>query len=145
MSHCRGSDVVKMIGRRIFTSLKFSQRKISNAPQRPLDIRSILQDRISTAIIASYGQEIVSTIKIQVTALANEDYGHYQCIAAMPLAKQLKMKPHDVANQIFQNLESNGLISSTEVAGPGFMNFRSNSASFMPIFLIFLIDCLQNL
>jgi arginyl-tRNA synthetase len=114
-----------MMAWRIISQLKLQRRKISVLPERkPLDIRSLLQDRIFTAISSSYGQHIASSIKIHVTAISNEEYGHYQCICAMPLAKQLKMKPIDVATQILQHLETKDLISSSEVAGSGFMNLR---------------------
>jgi arginyl-tRNA synthetase len=109
---------------RMFLFLKFQKRLNSNLVKRSLDIRQIIQDRISSAISLAFGPKIAKSTRVSVSAIANEDYGHYQCVSAMPLAKELKMKPHDVAMRIFENLETKDLIESTEVAGPGFMNLR---------------------
>lgn len=106
---------------------KFPKRSQKYLSTRSLDIRSILQERISTAIDISFGPEIRNISKIHVSAISNDEFGHYQCTCAMPLAKVLKMKPYDVAGQIFKNLETKDMIESTEVAGPGFMNIRSAS------------------
>lgn len=96
-------------------------RYLSN---KSLDIRNILQEKIYSAIVTTFGQNIAKSTKVHVTAISQEEFGHYQCTSAMPLAKILKMKPHDVAMKIFQNLDRHDIIQSTEVAGPGFMNLR---------------------
>jgi arginyl-tRNA synthetase len=109
---------------RMFVLAKFQRRLNSNLIRNSLDIRQIIQGRISTAISLSFGHNVAQSTRVSVSAIANEEYGHYQCVSAMPLAKELKMKPHDVATKIFENLETKDLIQSTEVAGPGFMNLR---------------------
>ena len=54
---------------------------------------------------------------------------------AMTLTKQAKKAPRDIANILIANLNTNGTwITSCEIAGPGFINFRLN-----PLWLIEVI------
>ena len=117
----QGCDVGVVTERRIM-----QRRLCSYLGRRSLDIRKILQDRISSAISLSFGSNLGQETRLSVTSISNIEFGHYQCVSAMPLAKELKMKPHDVAMKIFENLDTKDLIESTEVAGPGFMNLRCN-------------------
>jgi hypothetical protein len=57
-----------------------------------------------------------------VTPATDPRFGHYQCNAAMGLARQLKQKPRDVAARIVEHLETGGLCLPPEIAGPGFIN-----------------------
>jgi len=51
-------------------------------------------------------------------------FGDYQANCAMPLAKQLKKPPRDVAAQILASLDVDDLCQPPEIAGPGFINLR---------------------
>ncbi|MGE5336951.1 MAG: arginine--tRNA ligase [Gemmatimonadota bacterium] len=55
-------------------------------------------------------------------------HGDLACSVALPLAKQLKRNPREVAQAIADSLKlspkANGLLESVEVAGPGFINLR---------------------
>lgn len=51
-----------------------------------------------------------------------EKFGDYQCNAAMVLAKQLKLKPREVAEKIVGSVRTEGWIDRLEIAGPGFIN-----------------------
>lgn len=54
----------------------------------------------------------------------DEAHGDLSCNAAMLLTKQLKKKPRDIAQEIINSLEiDTNIISKTEIAGPGFINF----------------------
>jgi arginyl-tRNA synthetase len=59
-----------------------------------------------------------------VKPAANADHGDYQANFAMPLAKQLGKKPHDVAAEFIAKLPANDVVETPTVAGPGFINFR---------------------
>ncbi|MFO0801930.1 MAG: arginine--tRNA ligase [Gemmataceae bacterium] len=59
-----------------------------------------------------------------VKPAANADHGDYQANFAMPLAKQLGKKPHDVAAEFIAKLPANDVTETPTVAGPGFINFR---------------------
>ncbi|MDR1608426.1 MAG: arginine--tRNA ligase [Deltaproteobacteria bacterium] len=53
------------------------------------------------------------------------DHGHLATNAALTLAKALGQKPRTLADQIIAALaDPEGYIESTQVAGPGFINFR---------------------
>jgi len=62
-----------------------------------------------------------------VKPAANADHGDYQANFAMPLAKQLGKKPHDVAAEFIAKLPPNDLVETPTVAGPGFINLRLKS------------------
>lgn len=54
----------------------------------------------------------------------NPEHGDYQANMAMPLAKILGVKPHEVAQRIIAALPQNQVIASASVAGPGFINLK---------------------
>ncbi|MBI9071977.1 MAG: arginine--tRNA ligase [Melioribacteraceae bacterium] len=57
-------------------------------------------------------------------------HGDFSTNVAMTLTKQLKRNPREIASEIVENLEADkNVISSIEIAGPGFINF-----SFTPQF-----------
>lgn len=64
----------------------------------------------------------IPTIPIGPTKHAS--HGDYASPVAMALAKPAKMKPRDIAEAIVKHLPDSEFIASTEIAGPGFMNFR---------------------
>jgi len=54
-----------------------------------------------------------------------KDHGDYSCNAAMLLAKRLRQKPRDIAEDLRSRIgTAGGLIASLDVAGPGFLNVR---------------------
>jgi arginyl-tRNA synthetase len=54
-------------------------------------------------------------------------HGDYQANCAMSLAKVLKKKPRDLAQEIVDRLELGDLLEKPEIAGPGFINLRLQS------------------
>jgi arginyl-tRNA synthetase len=53
-----------------------------------------------------------------------ETHGDLSCNAAMILSKKLKRNPKEIATEIISNLNiDETIISKTEIAGPGFINF----------------------
>jgi arginyl-tRNA synthetase len=51
-------------------------------------------------------------------------FGDFQANFAMPLSKQLKKPPREIAEDVIGRLEISDLCESPEVAGPGFINLR---------------------
>ncbi len=51
-------------------------------------------------------------------------FGDFQANCAMPLAKQHKTNPRELAANILENLEVADLCDEPEIAGPGFINLR---------------------
>lgn len=60
----------------------------------------------------------------QVSATADARFGDYQSNAAMPLAKQQRTNPRQVAAQIIERLKVDDFCEPPEIAGAGFINFR---------------------
>ncbi len=54
----------------------------------------------------------------------NPQFGNYQTNAAMILAKQVKKNPRELAAEIVEIFDGEGLTETPEIAGPGFINFR---------------------
>jgi arginyl-tRNA synthetase len=55
---------------------------------------------------------------------ANPSHGDYQVNGVLPLAKQLKKPPRELADQVAERLRGAEPIASAEVAGPGFINLK---------------------
>ena len=64
---------------------------------------------------------INSLIAESVTVSTQPQFGHYQCNAAMRLAKQLRQKPRDIATALCEHI-STPAFAEVAVAGPGFIN-----------------------
>lgn len=54
-----------------------------------------------------------------------KEHGDFSCNAAMLLAKRLRKKPREIAEDLKSRLaDANGLIAALEIAGPGFLNIK---------------------
>ena len=63
---------------------------------------------------------------IAVSEATKPEFGDYQFNGAMALSKQLQKNPREIAQQIADAIDTTGLISKTEIAGPGFINLWMN-------------------
>lgn len=85
-------------------------------------MKSIFSERLHQALAAlqlTTGQ----LPKLQIDRTRDKSHGDYACNIALVLAKQLKMKPRDLAQQIINALPADPAIARVEIAGPGFINF----------------------
>lgn len=55
---------------------------------------------------------------------AKPEFGDYQANGAMALAKQVNMKPRDLAQKVVELADISAIAEPLEVAGPGFLNIR---------------------
>src|SRR5438874_13229603 len=55
-------------------------------------------------------------------------HGDYQANCAMSLAKALGKKPRDIAQDLVNRLDLGDVLEKPEIAGPGFINLRLQSA-----------------
>jgi len=62
--------------------------------------------------------------RLLVRPCADPQHGDYQSNALMGLAKQRKMNPRKLAEQVVQSLDVADWCEPVEIAGPGFLNFR---------------------
>jgi len=63
-----------------------------------------------------------------VRSAQDQKFGDYQSNCAMGLAKKLGKKPRDVAAAIVEHLDVADMCEPSEIAGPGFVNFRLTPA-----------------
>jgi len=59
-----------------------------------------------------------------LTPATDPRFGEYQSNAAMGLAKHLRKKPREIASDIVEALDLEGIAEKPEIAGPGFINIR---------------------
>ncbi|MDB6171623.1 MAG: arginyl-tRNA synthetase [Chthoniobacteraceae bacterium] len=81
-------------------------------------IQSLLESRIRVAIAG------IAELEPQVTPTADSRFGDYQTNVAMILAKQQRANPRQLAQQIIEKLDVDGLCEAPQIAGAGFINFR---------------------
>ncbi|NET87066.1 MAG: arginine--tRNA ligase [Kamptonema sp. SIO1D9] len=86
-----------------------------------------LRNRFSKALVAAFGENL-ATYDPQVVPASNPKFGDYQSNAALPLAKQLRQKPREIAQQIVANLDVSDFCQPPEIAGPGFINLTLQPA-----------------
>jgi arginyl-tRNA synthetase len=85
-------------------------------------MKQYLSDRVSRAI-AAVG--LPGSPAAQFEKPRQADHGDLTTNIAMVLAKELKRKPRDIAQEIVNRLDCDPtLVEAVELAGPGFINFR---------------------
>ena len=62
--------------------------------------------------------------RVTVELPRDETHGDLACNVAMVLAKQVSMKPRDLAALFAGRLETHNDVSAVEIAGPGFLNIK---------------------
>lgn len=66
--------------------------------------------------------------QVEAAVATDARYGHYQCNAAMGLARVLRQAPRAIAEALCANLVPNPMIVSTTIEGPGFINLTLDDA-----------------
>ena len=84
----------------------------------------IAKEQIENVVIAAVDSN-VDLPKFTIEKPANSAHGDFSTNAAMVWAKSLQNNPRAIATEIIENIKTDGTyISSAEIAGPGFINFR---------------------
>ena len=86
------------------------------------NIQRLLDNFVTAAMRAAFPQAPDAPAIVQPSQ--DPRFGDYQANGAMALAKQLKMKPRDVAAAVVARLDVADLCEKPEIAGPGFINLR---------------------
>ncbi len=84
-----------------------------------MNIIKLLEDKVIKALIAAGAPEGTPAM---IRASARSNFGDYQCNAVMAAAKKMGMNPCNLAQQVVNHLDLEGIASKLEVAGPGFIN-----------------------
>lgn len=86
-----------------------------------------LQERLRAAFAKSFPDVDPETVAVRPCQDAR--FGDYQCVSIMPLAKQLKTNPRQIATSVLEGLEADDLCEKVEIAGPGFINFHVRTSA----------------
>ncbi len=90
------------------------------------DIREKLADQLEqalSALLAEAGDDGADLPEIVLDVPRQKDHGDFACNVAMQLARRLRQSPRDIGAALVAKLgDAGGLVSRTEVAGPGFVN-----------------------
>ena len=89
-------------------------------------LTSVLTDRFAAALTQAFGEDFAGRDPV----IRGSQFADFQANVALPLAKELKSKPRDIAAQIVRNLDLDGICETPEISGPGFINL-----TFTPDFL----------
>lgn len=84
------------------------------------DFRTQLSDVTSAAFVA----ESFDAAAGRVNASDRPDLADFQCNGALAVAKAAKANPREVATRIVSRLVDDTRLSSLDIAGPGFLNFK---------------------
>jgi len=85
--------------------------------------QDLLIDRVKAGLVKAFGDEVAAGSDALLLP-AKPEHGDYQCNAALPLAKRLKLKPREVAEKLKDSLEMEGILASMDISGPGFINMK---------------------
>ena len=100
---------------------------MSQTTQTPSDPSSRLDVIFRKAIAGAMSEE--GEFDPVIRPAQNPKFGDYQCNAAMALGKARRIQPRELAERIVDQVESDELIESMEVAGPGFINITLSPSS----------------
>lgn len=107
---------------------------------RMVDVTDLLGPRFRSALATAFGPEHASADPLLRTAQSAQ-FGDFQANLAMGLAKQLGLKPREVAERLLRAFEWQGACAAPpEIAGPGFINLRLDGALLAELLLQMLAD-----
>ena len=86
-----------------------------------------LRYKFEQALVAAFGSDYVGVDPILVPA-SNPKFGDYQSNIALSLTKQLGQKPRSIAEKLIQHLRVTDICEPPEIAGPGFINLKLQTA-----------------
>nr|MBC8207191.1 arginine--tRNA ligase [Kiritimatiellota bacterium] len=92
-------------------------------------IENLLSDWCAETFTTCFPDADLSGINLSVNASRNEQFGDYQCDAAMKLAKVLGSNPRAIGQTFVDNAALPDLVEKIEIAGPGFVNITLKNES----------------
>ncbi|ACS85960.1 arginine--tRNA ligase [Musicola paradisiaca] len=84
-----------------------------------MNIQALLSEKVRQAMVAAGAG---ADCEAMVRQSAKAQFGDYQANGIMAVAKKLGMPPRQLAEQVVQLLQLDGIAAKTEIAGPGFIN-----------------------
>ncbi len=89
-------------------------------------MKSLVDQMLATALDALRAEGELrdgDEVKVQVERSRDERHGDFASPVALSLARSMKRKPREIAEQIVARLPPSEGVSKVEIAGPGFINF----------------------
>jgi arginyl-tRNA synthetase len=97
------------------------------------DLERLLREALRSLVPAVLS-EAVDPAQVVVERARDTQHGDFQSNIAMRIAKAARKNPRDLAQALVAALPKSDLVSSAEVAGAGFINFRvARDAWFIPL------------
>jgi arginyl-tRNA synthetase len=94
----------------------------------------LLKNAIAPLLEEDQKADVLSSVDLEIPKVTQ--HGDYASNIALALARVLKRKPREIAEQIVANLDDRqGLLDHTEIAGPGFINFFLKADAWKQILL----------
>ena len=87
-------------------------------------IEKLLSDWCAETFAACFPDADLAGINLSVNASRNEQFGDYQCDAAMKLAKVIGRNPREIGQTFVDSATLPDLVEKIEIAGPGFINIH---------------------
>lgn len=87
-------------------------------------------EKLLASALADLGDLGGHSPRVEVERARDSQHGDYASNLAMQLAKPLRRKPRDIADDIVARLPATNLLAGVEIAGPGFINFRLSPEAF---------------
>ena len=90
--------------------------------------RDIVETELASLSAAGDLPGDINTSNLAVEPPRDASHGDIATNAALVLAKEARMKPRDIAVLLAPRLEAHDIVTSAEIAGPGFINLRLSPA-----------------
>lgn len=91
------------------------------------DVRNLVTEAFGK-VFAELNPELAAPLNIEIAHCKDAQLGDYQCNSAMRYAKELKLAPKALAEQVIRGLD-HPLLADVSIAGPGFINIRISVAA----------------
>ncbi|WP_018151643.1 arginine--tRNA ligase [Leeia oryzae] len=85
-----------------------------------MTLLQLLNDRVKAALALAGAPDAQAIVQ----QAAKPEFGDYQANGVMGAAKQLKKNPRELAQEVINHLDLQGIASEVSIAGPGFINIR---------------------
>ncbi|KAJ1433816.1 tRNA synthetases class I (R)-domain-containing protein, partial [Ochromonadaceae sp. CCMP2298] len=107
-----------------------SRCSLSGSPAAATPTVQLIEAGVQQAVSRAYTDLLGEKGVDAMIFLGKAEFGDYQCNVAMPLAKTLKLKPRDIAEQVMARVlaENAGLVERMDISGPGFINIHLSNA-----------------
>ncbi|WMY91270.1 arginine--tRNA ligase [Snodgrassella communis] len=83
-----------------------------------------LYQQVATEVEKAFSAAGLTEHPIVLQPAKNKDFGDYQINGVMGAAKKTRQNPRELAQKVADALQANPLITTAEVAGPGFINLH---------------------